>query len=72
MIVNGRVRNGAGLHKARRPVTEEERAAYAAFGQGETYSAIARRIGRSAAWVTNAVERVHDEDRDARLASGAR
>jgi hypothetical protein len=63
---------GPTTRKGIRPVSGEDRAVYAAYLQGESYSAIARRLRRSPAWVTLAVERAHVEVRETRLkANGA-
>jgi len=44
------------------PPTDEDKALYEAhYGAGESYVGIARRIGKSAAWVAKRVQRVMDD-----------
>lgn len=52
---------GPSLHKGPRPPSQEDRELHAAFLAGESYRAIARRIGRRPHYVELAIGRVEDE-----------
>ena len=63
-------RQGPRLNLGLVPPTDEDRALYEAhYGAGESYVGIARRLGKSAAWVAKRVQRVMD-DKVLRLAKG--